>query len=411
MNKGRLILYAAIFMLPVMLIFSQCFTDLPSKDPRGILYAGSKTCIQCHKDIYSNYLHTAHFQSVQLASSKSVSGSFEAGNNSVLYNDGFEVVMQKCKSGFYQAAYRDGKRLHTERIDLVFGGVKAETYLYWKGNELYELPVSYFKRLHQWTNSPGYAAGQPNYSRMIVKRCFECHSSFVSEASTQTYTMHSSTKYNKSSLILNIDCERCHGPAANHVNYHNAYPGLKNGMYIARYSKLTRAQKVDMCAVCHSGNKGAMYKSTFYFKPGDTLATYQEPDFVQQHTNPATLDVHGNQTQMLAASACFIKSSMDCATCHNTHQQERDNLAMYSKRCMQCHSTTDHKFCKMLPKLGSAILNNCIDCHMPAKPSDAIRVQTGNKALVAPYMVRSHRIAIYPDITKLKSYVKSISHS
>ena len=36
---------------------------------------------------------------------------------------------------------------------------------------------------------------------------------------------------------------------------------------------------------------------------------------------------------------------------------------------------------------------------MPAKPSNAIALNTAQKSVVVPYMVRTHHIAIYTDVT------------
>jgi hypothetical protein len=408
MKSKRLILLGTVFLIPLVFIFSQCFNSEPSgKDPRGVMYAGSESCKQCHADIYNNYLHTAHFQSVRLANEKSIQGSFIKGQNSFIFNYSARVEMQKRGNNFYQVSYLNNKQVQAERFAMVFGGVKAQTYLYWKGNQLYELPMSYFNNLHAWTNSPGYDTTRADFTRMIGKRCFECHGSYMQTLPQQTQSLQIVEAYNKNAMILQIDCERCHGPATNHVNYHLSYPGQTQGKYITTYKSLSRAQKIDMCAVCHSGNTHTMYKSTFNFKPGDTLAKYQEPSFMHEAINPATLDVHGNQTQMLQSSPCYIKSNMDCATCHNTHTTERGNLALYSQRCMQCHSTANHNFCKLAPKLGNSIIKNCIDCHMPVKPSTAIAVQSAGRNHAVPYLVRNHRISVYPnEIKRTMAYLK-----
>jgi uncharacterized membrane protein len=91
---------------------------------------------------------------------------------------------------------------------------------------------------------------------------------------------------------------------------------------------------------------------------------------------------------------------MDCNSCHNVHKKEAGNLTLFSQRCMTCHTAARHNECKLLPKLGNAIKGNCIDCHMPAKPSNLIQVEAAGNKLQVPYEVRTHRIAIYPQETK-----------
>lgn len=148
-----------------------------------------------------------------------------------------------------------------------------------------------------------------------------------------------------------------------------------------------------MCAVCHSGNKNIMLRSTFPFKPGDSL-----DNFMQRVYSPYDRpDVHGNQSQLLAQSQCFINSNMDCSTCHNTHVKDRGNHAIYAQHCMTCHSEANHNFCKMADTSNISFLkNNCTRCHMPAQPSNAIVVQTSkSNTNIACYII-THRIAIYP---------------
>jgi len=389
-----------IFIIPLIFIFSQCLTSNKKTDPRGEAFAGSSTCIKCHQDVYDNYLHTAHFSTTRLADIHSIGGSFAHGANEYSFNKDMKVVMEKRGDGLYQVSYLKGKQVESERFDITFGSIKAESYLSWRGNALYQLPMSYFYALNSWTNSPGYDSVSADFSRMIGTRCFECHSSNIQELPMQTQSLTRVVEYDKNSLILGIDCERCHGPAANHVNYQLDNPDDKKGKYITTYASLTRAQKMDMCAVCHSGNKDRLIRNIFAFKSGDTLANFKETVLYQQAVDTAKLDVHGNQNQLLASSKCFLNSNMDCATCHDVHVNNRQNLAIYSQKCISCHSTANHNFCPMAASIGGMIKSNCIDCHMPARPSNIIAVETAGKGKISPYMVRTHHIAVYADATQ-----------
>lgn len=401
MLRNRKLLWLIIFALPLFAIFSQCNSLKADKpDPRGPLYAGSSTCIKCHADIYSDYLHTAHFSTTRPAGEHTISGSFTGGSNVFSFNNNVRVVMEKHKGGLYQVAYENGKVVNQQRFDITIGSIKAETYLYWKGNQLYQLPISWFKALHRWTNSPGYDSTFADFSRPITVGCLECHASYVKSADSTT-DPHMMVNFDKNTLIAGVDCERCHGPAGDHVYYQTTHPGDKTAQHIITYASLTRTEKLNMCTVCHSGSSGTMLRSTFGFKPNDNLTDYKIEDIFQT-TDPNKLDVHANQGRLLAASKCFINSSMDCATCHNLHVNQRQQLAMYSQKCMNCHSIANHNFCPEASKLGAVIKSNCIDCHMPNKPSNLISVGVGGKGKVIPYLVRDHHIAIYPDAAQAK---------
>jgi hypothetical protein len=402
MLSNRKLLLLLIFTIPLLAIFWQCniFSSAPPPDPRGPLYAGSSTCINCHKEVYTDFLHTAHFGTTRLAAENSISGSFKPGSNTFTFNSGIKVVMEKRDSGLYQVAYQNGQAISAQRFGITVGGIKAESYLYWQAGKLYQLPMSYFKSLHSWTNSPGYDSTFADFTRSITVGCLQCHASYIKPIAEQTVNGQTSTDFDKSSLIMGIDCERCHGSAADHVYYQTTHPEDKTAQHIITYASLTRAQKVNMCAVCHSGTMGTVLHSTFTYKPNDNLNDYKI-EALFQSTDPAHLDVHANQPKLLAGSKCYINSNMACATCHNVHSNERQQLAMYSQKCMNCHTAATHNFCPEAPKIGAIIKNNCIDCHMPARPSNIISVGTsGHQGKVSPYLVRSHYIAIYADATQ-----------
>lgn len=400
MKNNRKLFLTLVFIAPLVIIFSQCLTINKDKpDPRGNAYAGSSTCIKCHRDVYDNYLHTPHFSTTRLANIHSIGGSFDHGKNEYYFSKDQKVVMEQRKDGLYQVAYVNGKVVNAQRFDITFGGVKAESYLYWKGNATYQLPLSYFKALG-WTNSPGFESAYANYGRVIGRRCFECHASYIKDLPMEDHSLTETETFDKSSVVLGIDCERCHGPLANHVNYHTDYPNEKDAKYVTTYLSLSRAQRIDMCAVCHSGNKHRILHTTFDFQPGDTLYNFIEIPLFPEPVDSAKLDVHGNQAQLLASSKCFINSKMDCATCHNVHKNERGNLALFSQKCMACHNTVNHNFCPMVSSLGAAIKNNCIDCHMPARSSNVIAVENAGKGTTVPYFVRTHHIAVYADASQ-----------
>lgn len=407
MKRARLYLLAGIFLIPLLLIFSQCFRGEKPADARGEMYAGSKTCRSCHAGIYTSNLHTAHFLASQPANAQTVSGSFHADSNVFKADENLFVRLEKDGNSLFQSAYFKGKKIQSERFDIVFGGVKGESYLYLKNNRFFQLPVSYANQLHSWSSSPGYAPGDVDFGRAIGRRCFECHASYIKEIPGKNSPVHTAAAFEENSVVYGIDCERCHGPAAKHVQFHQRNPVDKAPHFIRSYASLSRSQKLDACAVCHSGNTADMLRSTFSFLPGDTLSSYQMPDLYSGNMENEP-DVHGNQLQLLSSSACFIHSKMDCGTCHDPHKNERKEAVLFAQKCLSCHARAREKACKMGSVLSADVLKaNCIQCHMPARPSKSIGTQTSGAARVVPYKVVTHRIAIYPKETEsILSYLK-----
>ncbi len=395
-NRKSFILILTISGL--VMILSTCINNNEiSTDPRGILYLGSANCKQCHKSIYESYSSTSHFHSTQTSSGKNIAGSFIANENTFVVDPETKIVMEHRDSGFFQVLYVKGIEQQIHRMDITFGIKHAQTFLYWQANQLFELPVSFYTSVNTWGSSPGYPS-VINFQRSIGIGCFECHSSYIQSKLNPT-TQRIEEVLEKNTLVNGIDCERCHGPGTNHVNYHLAYPEVKEAKYIVTVQYLTRQQKLDACAVCHSGNDIHKEISSFNFKMGDTLANFFLPWADTRNANHE-FDVHGNQYNLLAQSKCFLQSrTLNCLTCHDPHTNASTDLNEYSKKCISCHQDVDHSSLKIAKELANTIKSNCIDCHMPKQASRAITFQLSGGNAKSNYFLRTHKIAIYPDKT------------
>ncbi|WP_164714181.1 multiheme c-type cytochrome [Chitinophaga rhizosphaerae] len=368
-------------------------------DPRGSSFAEAASCAQCHKTIYDDYAVTAHAHSSAVASAGTVKGRFTAPDNIFHFAGRADVVMEQQGEELFQVVKSDGRELDRFPFDVVFGsGRKAQTFLYWKGGQYFQLPISWFVPADNWANSPGFPADHPKFDRVIPSTCFGCHSSMV-KVREETKGITVTEQFARREMIGGIDCQRCHGPAAEHVAFHTNNPAEKVAHFITRIDTLSRVQRLDMCALCHSGLK-PMYKPAFAFKPGDALSDFVIPT-VPFRKKPDQLDVHGNQLQLLAASQCFLQSkTMNCSTCHNPHVTERTSMQTFSQRCMTCHQPGSSQFCKHTGKPEEALEQNCIDCHMPALPSGAITLLTNGEQSPTPDSVRTHLIDVYADVVR-----------
>jgi hypothetical protein len=376
---------------------------LPALSARqqGNQYVGSAACLSCHRNIVENHLLTAHYRTSSPASATSIKGSFKPGKNKFAYNRLAVVEMESKDDGFWQTGYWNGTPLQSYRFDIVIGsGKNGQTYLYWKDDYLYELPVSYYVPVNEWGNSPGYPRNFPLFTRQIPAHCLECHGTYA----RAEVVPDSGTRYPGREIMYGVDCERCHGAASEHVAWHTAHPGEKTGKYILNARLMGRQQRLDACALCHSGSRKEI-KPTFSFQTGDTLDQFSTPAYSMDSLS--NLDVHGNQYGLLLSSKCFQKSDqMDCSSCHNVHVYEANNLQVFSQRCMNCHNGKDHPFCKMPEVVKSQMTSNCIDCHMPLLPSQKIFMQLADSSRSRPDLIRTHRIAIYAANTK--KFMKTI---
>jgi hypothetical protein len=349
-------------------------------------FVGDAACLSCHREKVEPYIHTAHHLTSRMAGQNSILGKFTDGEN-ILKTSNPELLyrMNRNENGSFQTAVigiPPDTTSRTERFDLVIGsGGKGQTYLYWKGDELFQLPVTYWTELGQWVNSPGYRDGFPDFGRRVLPRCLDCHASHFELLAPPL------NRYRTTAFELGISCEKCHGAGGDHL----ARQGSKNPaalpQAIVNPAKLARDRQIDLCGLCHAGI-GELTAQPFTYIPGEPLEKY----LILPHLDPdADIDVHGSQVELLKKSRCYQASSaMTCSTCHNVHATQHD-LAAFSGRCLSCHKVES---CGVFPKLGHEIASNCIDCHMPSQQTNLI-VSDSNGRKVKP-KVRNHWIKIYP---------------
>ena len=359
-------------------------------------YSGDGACLDCHKQQALSYLHTSHRLTSRLAGKDSVLGSFTPGSNLLMIVDPAHTTsrpslyfqMEQKNGSYYETAatgWGNNLLTQTERIDIVTGsGVRGVTYLYWNGDRLYELPVSYWTDGHQWINSPGYENGTAKFSRPINPGCLECHSTYIKALSTNPLT----NRYDRNTFIPGISCETCHGPGAEHTARQKSGTAAAQGQAILNPAKLSRDRQIDLCALCHNGIQRQALAPAFSYVPGEPLENYFKPLPSDSLEHP---DVHGNQVGLLQRSRCYLSSpNMTCSTCHDVHAPEQP-AASYSTKCLACHQWQS---CGVAKTMGHRIASNCIDCHMPVEPTNVIVSETAGKVVRAT--MRNQWIKVYP---------------
>ena len=351
---------------------------------------GDTACLGCHTTMAS-FEQTAHRLTSTLPTSVSIQGRFNRGENVLrTANPNLYFRMDSTATGFYETAVVGRARdtsTRRERIDLVTGVRKGQSYLYWRGDRLYQHPVSHWAGFG-WTNSPGYRDGILNFDRPIYPRCLECHSSgFQSVADSNALN-----RYQPTGALLGITCEVCHGSGRDHVARERSVLSGLRPRAIVNPARLPRARQVDACGLCHSGT-APLRTAPFAFVPGQRLE--KRFDLSSLPDTGAAVDVHGNQVALLERSACFRSSQMTCATCHDVHREQRD-VAALAGRCLACHIAQS---CGLFARYGNRLLGRCVDCHMPLQAS---RVLVSNSLghQLRP-QVRSHWIKVYPELGEL----------
>ena len=325
---------------------------------------------------------------------------FRAGDNTLTIvdptNDAGEpelIFRMEARNGHFSetavTGFPPSFQQRTENIDIVTGsGRRGQTFLYWQGDRLFELPISFWSDGNRWINSPGYPNGTADFARPINPACMECHSTYLQPLSTDPGT----NRFNRESFVPGLACEKCHGPGAAHVARYTGKPVASSSApdsTIVNPARFSRDRQVDLCALCHNGIQREPVAPAFSYVPGQPLREFFKPIPAPAVEHP---DVHGNQVGLLQRSRCYLSSpTMSCSTCHNTHAPEQP-AASYSARCLTCHQWQS---CPVSKTLGNKIASNCIDCHMPVEPTTVIVSQTAGKEVHAT--MRNHWIKVYPD--------------
>ena len=142
-------------------------------------------------------------------------------------------------------------------------------------------------------------------------------------------------------MILNIGCERCHGPGRAHVEAArrgalDASPAMPFGI-----GGWSADDEIRLCGSCHR-------------LPETVEAALIRPD------NPRFVRF---QPVGLMQSACFRRSpgNLSCSTCHDPHAKTSTDRRTYEAACLACHGGPSQTVCTASPTTG------CIDCHMPRR--------------------------------------------
>lgn len=361
----------------------------PAMPVRPLTAVGDSTCLSCHRD-KASYEGTAHRRTSSHPSRTSIGGDF-TGPRSVLRtpNPAVHFRMSADSAGYRQTAVTGtgaDTTTRTERVAYVIGSNRrGQSYLYWRGDSLYQLPVSYWTSLKTWINSPGpgYADGRVNFNRGVAPRCLECHGTWI-EAKPDFDVVN---RYDSTGAILGITCERCHGAGREHVARERSVLRTARASAIVNPARLSRERLMETCAQCHGG-LGSPRVPSFSYVAGNRLDDYVA---LTQPPPNAPVDVHGNQVALLQRSRCYQASQMTCLTCHDVHATQRDTKQL-SGRCLTCHQ---EQSCKLFPVQGHALAGRCVDCHMPVQASNVI--VSALEGTQQREMVRSHWIKVYRD--------------
>jgi hypothetical protein len=328
------------------------------------LYAGERSCRECHPGESAHYLRSGHARTLRLASDRT---------ELARWLDGKVGHDPEYPDSVFRYRFKDGE-LSAERItpgsddrrplEYAFGsGTHATTFVTITDADP-KKPAGLEHRLTFYASdkrldiSPGQAIGSDVDPRLKTpvgrlldaaqtRKCFDCHSTQLVDDPEDVLDLKA--------VIPNVSCERCHGPGRFHVEA--ARRGDTDLRMPFGEGRETTARQLQLCGHCHRLPEMA--------PPGSV-----RPD------NP---DLARFQPVGLIASKCFKKSEggISCTACHDPHSRASTDVPSYEATCLGCHKTAPQKPCPISADKG------CISCHMP-------RRDAGQGILFADHWIRVH---------------------
>lgn len=353
-------------------------------------FVGPKACADCHARRVAEFTHTGHYRACRAVAPQEMALQAFSDKKGTLVPPvpGVRFEMTRSGNDFLETEIRStpvGEQRTTSRIDMLLGdGLIDDACLTWEQDRLFELPVTWIHTAQQWGCSPFDPHQVGPLRRPMTPRCMECHNTWFD------YVPGSQNRYRRSSFILGVTCERCHGPGREHVDWHRAHPQAKAAHGIVHPGRLPRERQIEVCTQCHS-NAMKYRQPPLSYRPGRKLDDYYRTLVVDRSEE----DHVANQVQRLRRSKCFQKSpSMTCITCHNPHRRsEAPAAGKPHESCMSCHKPAD---CGERPKLPTAVRNQCVDCHMPRYVKVNVNFSTSTEPYLPPTRRYEHRVAVHP---------------
>jgi tetratricopeptide (TPR) repeat protein len=362
-------------------------------EPTVAGYVDSKLCVGCHADVYQSYRYTGMARSLFRPGPQNTVEDY-TGNVSYYHAASQTYYRMFVRDGaYYQRRWRmgfEGKEENVEelKIDFVLGsGNHARAYLHrTKRGRLIELPLGWYREKGgYWAMSPGYDVPNPATRRNITYECIFCHNAYPHNP--LAYNIEPETEpVLEENLPQGIDCQRCHGPGAKHVQAARTASTRAEDLRasIINPARLSAERRMEVCMQCHlettSGRLPGLIRrfdrGPFTYIPGEPLSDFVLSfDHAPNSGHEGKFEIAG-AAYRLRQSQCFLKSGgmLGCETCHNPHNIPHGEGAAryYSARCLNCHrSGLD----RLISTRRHTSASNCVTCHMPKRRTeDAIHV-------------------------------------
>ena len=382
------LLAACVILLTPFIYKLRVQAVIPPKTPTTVQFAGTAACKECHLDAYKKWQGSDHDQAMAVATEQTILGDFNDAHFTDPYTGKSSRFFRENEKFMVETEGPDGTPgIFT--ISHTFGFYPLQQYLVpFSNGRLQCLTIAWDVEKKSWYRLPPYDVSGPadwlHWTRGAQTwngMCAECHSTRLQKGFDL-----GTERYNTTWFEINVGCEACHGPAAQHVEWAKlavmGRPEVENFALNRATRNLSAPKQIVICAPCHSRR----------YQLGDN--DHMEGDLLDLIVpSLLTEDLYhpdGQIKEEVYVFGSFTQSKMyqhgvRCNDCHDAHSLELHKTD--NNLCVQCHraavyDSKDHHFHEKMYKGKASKGYLCVSCHMPGqyfmgidyRPDHSIRI-------------------------------------
>jgi len=207
-----------------------------------------------------------------------------------------------------------------------------------------------------------------------------CHNAYPEISPTLHRDLSANPIYD--ALPTGIDCQRCHGPGAAHVQAAEENASAeKIRSTILNPSRLSNDRQMQVCEQCHLETTSTLLpdrvrhydQQPFGYDPNHPLSNFNAY-FTRDpaHGQTDNFEIDGSAFR-LRQSQCYLQSNgaLTCETCHDPHDLHKGpaSAQYYATICLNCHADVIRK---MIAERLHTSSNQCVTCHMPKRRTEDV---------------------------------------